>query len=160
MAGSFRFYKKKKIIQFRRFIRKNSTKDHSPVLVTSLVTSLPSEIKLWFSKQLIRQFIDRPRQCTKCYKFNDTPCSNPISSPNCDGGYCSNYNTCSSRLQKMGFLNCKRKNFLLFVNARRQFKRRLSECHAKVANEQKTELELLHRISHKFSVKNTNLYHF
>lgn len=58
------------ILKLRRFIRKYSTKNHSPELVTTLGTSLPTEIKLWLSIQETRKFIDRPRQCNKFYKFN------------------------------------------------------------------------------------------
>lgn len=46
-----------KILKRRRCIRKDNTKEFSPVLVTSLGTSLPSETKLWFSVQRTCQFI-------------------------------------------------------------------------------------------------------
>ncbi|GBM07291.1 hypothetical protein AVEN_187849-1 [Araneus ventricosus] len=57
------------VIEMRRVLKQNSVKDMSPVLITVLSTTIPDEIKIWFINQKIQHFIDRPRQCTKCYSL-------------------------------------------------------------------------------------------
>ncbi|GBM36614.1 hypothetical protein AVEN_170780-1 [Araneus ventricosus] len=57
------------VIEMRRFLKQNSVKDMSPVLITVLGTTLLDEIKIWFINQKLQHFIDRPRQCTKCYSL-------------------------------------------------------------------------------------------
>ncbi|GBN57688.1 hypothetical protein AVEN_216005-1 [Araneus ventricosus] len=54
----------------RRFVKPNSSQETSPVLVTILGTYLPDSVKFWFINQKLRPFIDRPRQCTKCFSFS------------------------------------------------------------------------------------------
>ncbi|GIY82324.1 hypothetical protein CDAR_246061 [Caerostris darwini] len=57
------------VVELRRFVKLNSTQEFSPVLVTILGTFLPDSIKIWFTNQKIRQFVDRVRQCLHCYEF-------------------------------------------------------------------------------------------
>lgn len=128
------------ILELRRFIRRDSNPELSPILVTTLGTSLPLEIKIWLTIHQIRQFIDRPRQCLKCFKFNhvtskcnssqlcttcgthhEGPCSLKLSCTNCSGEHRSDYNQCPFRLKEAEFLNFKCKHFLSFVAARRAF---------------------------------------
>lgn len=48
-----------KILEFHQFNQKDSTKHHSPALVTTFGTYPPLEIQLWFSIQVL-EFIDHP----------------------------------------------------------------------------------------------------
>ncbi|GIX78398.1 hypothetical protein CDAR_313651 [Caerostris darwini] len=57
------------VVELRRFVKLNSTQEFSPVLITILGTFLPDSIKIWFTNQKIRQFVDRVRQCLHCYEF-------------------------------------------------------------------------------------------
>ncbi|GBL79835.1 hypothetical protein AVEN_28903-1 [Araneus ventricosus] len=57
------------IVEMRRFVKQNNSRETSPVLVTKLGTCLPGYMKIWFTNQKIKSFIDRPRQCVKCYSF-------------------------------------------------------------------------------------------
>ncbi|GIY85589.1 uncharacterized protein CDAR_205331 [Caerostris darwini] len=57
------------VVELRRFVKLNSTQEFSPVLVTILGTFLPDAIKIWFTNQKIRQFVDRARQCLHSYEF-------------------------------------------------------------------------------------------
>ncbi|GIY23428.1 RNA-directed DNA polymerase from mobile element jockey [Caerostris extrusa] len=59
------------VVELRRFVKLNSTQEFSPVLVTILGTFLPDVIKIWFTKQKIRQFVYRVRQCLNCYEFTN-----------------------------------------------------------------------------------------
>ncbi|GBN85178.1 hypothetical protein AVEN_187298-1 [Araneus ventricosus] len=52
-------------VELRRFVKLNSNKVISPVLITILGTTVPETIKLWFIRQRIQPFVDRPRQCNK-----------------------------------------------------------------------------------------------
>ncbi|GIY86061.1 TATA-binding protein-associated factor 172 [Caerostris darwini] len=47
------------VIELRRFVKLNSTQEFSPVLITIWGTFLPYSIKIWFTNQKIRQFVDR-----------------------------------------------------------------------------------------------------
>lgn len=154
------------IIEMRRFIKKDNKSETSPVLITSLGTFLPNEIKIWFSVQRIRQFIDRPRQCNNCYKFNHNSsrcnsdqlcatcgkshkgtCNDPLSCVNCGAGHRADYNQCPFRLQEAEFLKFKCQNFLSFVDARRKFSQKSeAKSYAKVTQIQKTESEDFQKI--------------
>lgn len=100
-----------KILNHCRFIRKDNTKEFSPVLVTSLGTCLPSETKLWFSVQRICQFIrsllsmheilqiqtlsliaNQARSAPHALFSNMRPCSTPVSYSNCAIDHRSDYN--------------------------------------------------------------------
>ncbi|GBN28144.1 hypothetical protein AVEN_218060-1 [Araneus ventricosus] len=48
------------VVEMRRFLKQNSTKEVSPVLITILGTTTPEAIKIWFVHQRLQQFIDRP----------------------------------------------------------------------------------------------------
>ena len=92
------------VLELRRFFKKNSQAEFSPVLITCLGTYMPSELKFWFTVKHIQQFVDRPRQCSKCFLFNhasskfqknqlcvncgtqhEEVCTSPVSCPNCKG---------------------------------------------------------------------------
>ena len=95
-------------LEIRRFLRKNDNtlRPTSTVLVTKLGVHLPREIKLWYQLHRISIFVDKPRQCLRCFKFNhnlnacrssqlcascgnshEGPCTSPISCVNCHGTY-------------------------------------------------------------------------
>ncbi|GIY60940.1 uncharacterized protein CEXT_362541 [Caerostris extrusa] len=57
------------VVELRRFVKLNSTQEFSPVLVTILGTFLLDSIKIWFTNQKIRQFVNRVRKCLHCYDF-------------------------------------------------------------------------------------------
>ena len=42
------------ILELRRFLRKGSSNEFSPVLVTIFSTKLPDEIKIWFTVQKVK----------------------------------------------------------------------------------------------------------
>ncbi|GBN36500.1 hypothetical protein AVEN_10564-1 [Araneus ventricosus] len=46
------------VVEMRRFLKQNSVKDTSPVLITVLGTSIPEAIKIWFINHKIHHFID------------------------------------------------------------------------------------------------------
>ena len=156
------------ILELRRFARKGQTNGSSPVLITILGTRLPSEIKLWFSIQNVKQFVDRPRQCTKCFCFNhptlkcsaeqlcvtcgtvhEGPCTSPVKCVRCSGPHRADYNQCPSRQAEIEFLQFKSTNFLSFTEARRLYAtKRNSEgkSFVKVASAQTTDLENIKKI--------------
>ena len=128
------------ILELRRFAHKGQMNGSSPVLITILGTRLPSEIKLWFSIQHIKQFVDRPHQCTKRFCFNhptlkcsaehlcvtcgivhEGPGTSPVKCVRCSGPYRADYNQCPSRQAEIEFLQFKSNNFLSFNVARRLY---------------------------------------
>lgn len=138
------------ILEMRRFKKKDSSSTVSPVLITSLGIAIPAEIKLWFTLQRIRQFVDRPRQCARCFKFNHAtgkcqseqicatcglkhsgPCTSEVKCVNCGEGHRADYLQCPTRTREMDFLRFKSGNFLSFTDARRKFTTRVnSESYA------------------------------
>lgn len=58
------------ILGMHGFRKPDSTNEVFPLLVTVLGTHLPSKVKIWLTIQKIRQFIDCPRQCKKCFNYN------------------------------------------------------------------------------------------
>ncbi|GBM34878.1 hypothetical protein AVEN_116746-1 [Araneus ventricosus] len=44
------------IVEMRRFVKQNNTRETSPVLVTMLGTRLPGYMKIWFTNQRIQSF--------------------------------------------------------------------------------------------------------
>lgn len=163
------------ILELRRFLRKGSTNDLSPVLVTILGTRLPAEIKIWFTVQRIKLFVDRPRQCRKCRKFDhsETKCKNDYAcvncganhsdlcqeSPkcvNCGGEHRADYRQCPQRIREEEFLQFKCNNFLSFIDARRKFKFNKdsqSPTYAKQASAQKSEVD----IAKQFELRTNNI---
>ncbi|GBO16610.1 hypothetical protein AVEN_174562-1, partial [Araneus ventricosus] len=60
-----------KIHEARRFLSDKSRNIATEnVLVTTYGTNLPQHIKLWLTRQEISLFIDKPRQCRKCFSFS------------------------------------------------------------------------------------------
>ncbi|GBM31120.1 hypothetical protein AVEN_255068-1 [Araneus ventricosus] len=77
------------VVELRRFVKLNSNKVISPVLITILGTTVPETIKLWFIRQRIQPFVDRPRQCNKCfvYRHGTRTCDKNNICSSCRGDY-------------------------------------------------------------------------
>ncbi|GFW13430.1 uncharacterized protein TNCV_1879321 [Trichonephila clavipes] len=91
------------IVEIRRFVKPNSCQEASPVLITILGINTPECIKLWFFNHRIQLFIDKPRQCSKCFSYTHLSrfCSSPIRCINCGESHteqCINFSNC---------INCK-----------------------------------------------------
>lgn len=131
--------------EVRRFTRKDRDGNVFPtetLLVSILGINLPPKIKLWYQIQTISLFIDRPRQCGKCFKYNHVTkyCQSPALCVNCGGSHtvetcsvtklsCVNCmkehpatdKECPSREQEQKFLTFKCENRLSFPEARRRY---------------------------------------
>ncbi|GFV79338.1 uncharacterized protein TNCV_272151 [Trichonephila clavipes] len=73
------------IVEIRRFVKPNSRQEASRVLITILGINTPEYVKLWFFNHRIQLFIDKPRQCSKCFSYTHLFrfCSSPIRCVNC-----------------------------------------------------------------------------
>ncbi|GBM58402.1 hypothetical protein AVEN_63766-1 [Araneus ventricosus] len=126
------------IVEIRRFVKQNNTRETSPVLVTMLGTRLPGYMKIWFTNQRIQSFIDRPRQCTKCYSFmhpsrvcEKTPvchscgaihsgiCQVPQKCINCQGDHSATSKGCPLYIKEQNIMELKCRNHLTTAEARR-----------------------------------------
>lgn len=133
-----------KIKEMRRFTRREvgNIKATETVLITTYGAKMPKEIKLYYTIQKIERFIDRPRQCQKCKKFNHATkfCPNELTCNKCAGNHqteeckatilkCSNCGgnheaskrECEAWVREEQFLIFKCKNNLPFTEARRKF---------------------------------------
>lgn len=130
-------------LEIRRFLKKydNALHPTSTILITKFGTHLPKEIKLWFQLHRISLFVDKPRQCPRCFKFNhnlkacrspqickscgishEEPCSSAISCANCQGNHMATDKTCPAYLKESRLLRFKSENHLTLSEARRRFK--------------------------------------
>ncbi|GBO31372.1 hypothetical protein AVEN_203977-1 [Araneus ventricosus] len=128
------------VIEMRRFLKQNSVKDMSPVLITVLGTTIPDEIKIWFINQKIQHFIDRSRQCTKCYSFAHAsricdrtnvcflcgeehvgPCQGPEKCINCKGPHNAKSTSCPAYIKEGKILEFKCRNHITTSEARRVY---------------------------------------
>ncbi|GFX36740.1 uncharacterized protein TNCV_1543441 [Trichonephila clavipes] len=73
------------IVEIRKFVKPNNRQEASPVLITILGINTPECVKLWFFNQTIQLFIDKLRQCSKCFSYTHLSrfCSSPIRCINC-----------------------------------------------------------------------------
>ncbi|GFW77405.1 uncharacterized protein TNCV_2497981 [Trichonephila clavipes] len=73
------------IVEIRRFIKKNSRQEASPVLITILGINTPECVKLWFFNHRALLFIDKSRQCNNCYSFTHSSrfCPSDVRCINC-----------------------------------------------------------------------------
>ncbi|GBM29522.1 hypothetical protein AVEN_146297-1 [Araneus ventricosus] len=125
------------ITHMRRFVKPNSSQETSPVLITILGTYLPNSVKFWFINQKIQPFIDRPRKCTKCFRFfhptkvcekfqachlcgtvHVGPCQGPAK---CQGPHFAKSKTCPMYSKGQQMLELKSRNHLKTGEARRIF---------------------------------------
>ncbi|GBL98769.1 hypothetical protein AVEN_8653-1 [Araneus ventricosus] len=128
------------VIEMRRFLKQNSVKDMSPVLITVLGTTIPDEIKIWFNNQKIQHFIDRPLQYTKCYSLAHAsricdrtnvcflcgeehvgPCQGPEKCINCKGPHNAKSTSCPAYIKEGKILEFKCRNHITTSEARRVY---------------------------------------
>lgn len=144
-----------RVFEVRRFTKKINgiQSPSSSILVSVFGSSIPDRIKLWYTRQPIKIFIDNPRQCGLCFKFNHSssrcksealcsscgkpihpgPCSTKMICVNCSLDHDSSDKSCPSRLEEMKFLRYKCLNRLSFAEARRTFKNtRAADSYARI----------------------------
>ncbi|GBO32965.1 hypothetical protein AVEN_180818-1 [Araneus ventricosus] len=128
------------VVEMRRFLKQNSPKEISPVLITILGTTVPEAIKIWFVHQRLQKFIDRPRQCNKCFSFMHPsricdktiicylcgaahigPCQQPVKCINCNGPHNAKSTSCPSYITEQKILELKCRNHITTGEARRIF---------------------------------------
>lgn len=131
------------VSEARRFTRiiDDSRVPTNLVLFTVIGTHLPPNIKTWYINHKISSFIDRPRQCTRCYQFNHSvkSCQQPAICArcgsledhkicnldpiccNCQGNHPANDKSCPNRSEEQRFLEFKQRNHLSFAEARKAF---------------------------------------
>ncbi|GBN88794.1 hypothetical protein AVEN_241100-1 [Araneus ventricosus] len=128
------------VVEMRRFLKQNSTKEVSPVLIIILGTTTPEAIKIWFVHQRLQQFIDRPRQCNKCFSFTHPsricdkanacylcgavhigPCQQPEKCVNCNGSHNAKSRSCPFYINEQKILELKCRNHITTGEARRIF---------------------------------------
>ncbi|GFY29240.1 probable RNA-directed DNA polymerase from transposon BS [Trichonephila clavipes] len=91
------------IVEIRRFIKSGINPEISPVLITILGTVLPDNVKLWFINHKIQLFIDKPRQCTKCFSFSHPSrfCQSPAICCNCGSSHSGEYTVNANCIYKL-----------------------------------------------------------
>ncbi|GFX94027.1 uncharacterized protein TNCV_3413891 [Trichonephila clavipes] len=155
------------IVEIRRFIKSGTNPEISPVLITILGTVLPDNVKLWFINHKIQLFIDKPRQCTKCFsfshpsRFSQSPaiCCNCGSSHsgectvnanriNCKGGKFFSLFFVLSRKKNYGIKKCRQ--HVTFSEARRRFRASNSENLSTVLKSKSKENNIQELIYKKF----------
>ncbi|GBN88339.1 hypothetical protein AVEN_66766-1 [Araneus ventricosus] len=131
------------VVEMRRFVKPNSGKVTSPVLITILGTTVPETIKLWFIRQRIQPFVDRPRQCNKCFVYTHGartcdknnicfccggdhigPCQQPPKCVNCSGSHNAKSRSCPVYIQEQKLLELKCRNHITIGEARRIFRQK------------------------------------
>lgn len=131
------------VTEIRRFTKQqdNSRVPSETVLVSVLGVNLPSKIKIWYTIQNITTFVDRPRQCRRCFLYNHTTkkctkdpvclrcgsspevsCTQPLRCVLCNGPHAADYKECPKRIEETEFLKFKCLNHFSFAEARRLFK--------------------------------------
>ncbi|XP_055949578.1 uncharacterized protein LOC129983905 [Argiope bruennichi] len=162
--------------EMRRFVKQNSTQQTS-ILVTILGTSLPDSVKLWLTFQKIRPFIDRPRQCSKCYNFLHLSricskdqvcqlcgtehvgnCQNPVKCINCQGSHAATSKACSLYVKEQQILDLKCRNHLTTGEARRLFNALSNTTYATVATSSTEPIDFEKSLNDKMesSIQNIN----
>lgn len=126
----------------QRFTKKGTKEPSELVLITTYGNQIPKEIRLFWSINKIEKFVDSPRQCLKCFKFNHSTkkckvtealcprCGSthletcPAESPscvNCKAPHQATDKTCPSRKNELKILKFKSDHCLTFTEARRSF---------------------------------------
>ncbi|GBL74157.1 hypothetical protein AVEN_231045-1 [Araneus ventricosus] len=159
------------VVELRRFVKLNSNKVISPVLITILGTTVPETIKLWFIRQRTQPFVDRPRQCNKCFVFTHGtrtcyknnicfccggdhigPCQQPPKCVNCSGSRNAKSRSYPVCIQEQKILELKCHNHITIGEARRIFQQK----NAKYAESVKT-LPAIPNIEESLNAKFENL---
>ncbi|GBM14669.1 hypothetical protein AVEN_97181-1 [Araneus ventricosus] len=159
------------VVEMRRFVKPNSSKVTSPVLITILGTTVPETIKLWFIRQRIQPIVDRPRQCNKCFVYTHGartcdknyicfccggdhigPCQQPPKCVNCSGPHNAKSRSCPVYIQEQKILELKCHNHITIGEAGGTFRQK----NAKYAESVKT-LPALCNIEESINAKFENL---
>ncbi|GBN17051.1 hypothetical protein AVEN_63798-1 [Araneus ventricosus] len=159
------------VVELRRFVKLNSNKAISPVLITILGTTVTETIKLWFIRQRIQPFVDRPRQCNKCFVYTHGtricdksnicfccggdhigPCQQPTKCVNCSGSHNAKSRSYPIYIQEQQILELKCHNHITIGEARRVFQQK----NAKYAESVKT-LPAVSNIEESLNAKFENL---
>ena len=144
--------------EIRRFEKKTGegSLPTPSVLVTVYGTSLPEYVKLWYQIYRIKPFYDKPRSCTKCFKYNHATRScrseqlckrcatshsgectvQTPSCANCNGPHLADHDQCPIYQAEVRLQQFRADNHLTIQEARRQFNvkaRRLDSDYATVA---------------------------
>ncbi|GFY29689.1 uncharacterized protein TNCV_1812691 [Trichonephila clavipes] len=157
------------IVEIRRFIKSGTNPEISPVLITILGTVLPDNVKLWFINHKIQLFIDKPRQCTKCFSFSHPSrfCQSPAiccnsgschsgectvnaNCINCKGNHPANFSLCSSFLAEKQIMELKCRQHVTLSEARRRFRASNSENLSTVLKSKSQENNIQELIDKKF----------
>ncbi|GFX76055.1 uncharacterized protein TNCV_3718261 [Trichonephila clavipes] len=156
------------IVEIRRFIKSGTNPEISHVLITILGTVLPDNVKLWFINHKIQLFIDKPRQCTKCFSFSHPPrfCQSPAiccncgshsgectvnaNCINCKGNHPANFSLCSSFLAGKQIMELKCRQHVTLSEARRRFRASNSENLSTVLKSKSQENNIQELIDKKF----------
>ncbi|GBL89211.1 Transmembrane 7 superfamily member 3 [Araneus ventricosus] len=131
------------VVEMRHFVKPNSSKVTSPVLITILGTTVPETIKFWFIRQRIQPFVDRPRQCNKCYVYmhgartcdknnicfccggdHIGPCHQPPKCVNCSGSHNAKSRSCPVYIQEQKILELMCRNHISIGEARHIFRQK------------------------------------
>ncbi|GBM16131.1 hypothetical protein AVEN_163149-1 [Araneus ventricosus] len=132
------------VVELRRFVKLNSNKVISPVLIIILGTTVPETIKLWFIRQRIQPFVDRHRQCNKCFVFTHGtrtcdknniffccggdhigPCQQPPKCVNCSGSHNAKSRSYPVYIQEQKILELKSHNHITIGEAGISFSRKM-----------------------------------
>lgn len=113
------------------------------VLVTKLGTQLPEKVTLWFERHRVSLFVDRPRQCVRCFSFEHSVrnCARQQVCPkcgshhdgkdcgavephciNCDGSHSATDHTCPRYKKEEEILSLKSRLHVSLAEARRQYR--------------------------------------
>ncbi|GFS64156.1 uncharacterized protein TNCV_3945171 [Trichonephila clavipes] len=153
------------IVEIRRFIKSGTNPEISPVLITILGTVLPDNVKLWFINHKIQLFIDKPRQCTKCFSFSHPSrfCQSPAICCNCGSSHSgestvnancincpTNFSLCSSFLAEKQIMELKCRQHVTLSEARRRFRASNSENLSTVLKSKSQENNIQELIDKKF----------
>lgn len=158
-----------KIHNLRRFTKKlyNTQVPSEIVLVTIFGRIIPDHIKIWLSRQKVKIFIDRPRQCSKCLLFNhptkyckstqkcdrcseehiNNQCKNEIKCSNCKNNHIASSQECPAYKKEEELLKFKALNGLTYGEARRRLRESAKKTtYANITNQNiqtKTSEELI-----------------
>lgn len=157
------------IVEIRRFLKPGTYPEICPVLITVLGTIIPESIKLWLVNHKIQLFIDKPRQCGKCFSYmhptrfchNQTlcyncgishtgTCNNKVSCINCKGDHPANCQTCPTYAKEKNIMELKCRQNLSLSEARRRLRTTEMENYATVVKTPTQAINVQNLIDKKF----------
>lgn len=144
----------------QRFTKKGSREPSESVLITSYGNQIPKETAIFWTVYKLEKFVDFPRQCQKCFKFNHSTkkckltdalcpkCGNThqdacttesLSCINCKAPHLATDNGCPTRKTESKLLKFKSDNCLTFTEARRLFPKKDKNSYAAVTAQGTTQ---------------------